>query len=246
MQLGSPECRHGLEEDFWTTVGPASFSDLGISSESASRLGVVAGTTCPVARQRSQGPEQSKQKKQPTPGNAGAPGPERTQGRNDGRGGYTGRPHKGSGSRTGVLHRELFCLHAKEGETLKDPTKSRRPALGIPCSPNGVEQETNAYNPPHEPVSNRVRGEIEKNPCQNHGDDSNRMSSVLTETRSRQTHAARIPAICKILPTAIESRAKTLRSVVAAGFTDPAFKPNLTGNCAGIRNSGRLSRNEPS
>jgi hypothetical protein len=46
-------------------------------SESASRLGVVAGTTCPVARQRAQGPEQSKQKKRPTPGNAEAPGPER-------------------------------------------------------------------------------------------------------------------------------------------------------------------------
>lgn len=143
-------------------------------SKSASRLGVISGPTCPVARQRSQGPEQSKQKKQPTPGYAGAPGPESTQGRNDGRGRCAGRPHEGSGSRTGALHRELFCLYAKEGETLKDPTKPRRPAAGIPCSSNCVEQETNAHNPPHEPVSNRVRGEIEKNPCQNHGDDSNR------------------------------------------------------------------------
>ena len=38
-------------------------------------------------------------------------------------------------------------------------------------------------------------------------------------------HAAKIPAICEMLPTAIESRAKTLRFVVAAGFTDSAFKP---------------------
>ena len=37
--------------------------------------------------------------------------------------------------------------------------------------------------------------------------------------------AARIPPICKMLPTAIESRAKTLRWVVASGFTDPGFKP---------------------
>jgi len=47
-------------------------------SKSASRLGVITGTTCPVARQRPQGPEQGKQKKQPAFGNAGAPGPERT------------------------------------------------------------------------------------------------------------------------------------------------------------------------
>src|SRR5262249_46828430 len=36
-------------------------------------------------------------------------------------------------------------------------------------------------------------------------------------------HAAKIPAICKMLPRAIESRAKTLRTVFAAGSTDPAF-----------------------
>ena len=143
-------------------------------SESAARLGVISSTTCPVTRQRPQGPEQSEQEKRPTPGNAGAPGPERTQGRNEGRGGYAGRPHKGFGSTTGALHRELFCLYPKEGETLKDPTKPKRPAVGIPCSSNGVEQETNAHKPPHEPVSNRVRGEIEKNPCQNHGHDSHR------------------------------------------------------------------------
>src|SRR5580700_236657 len=34
------------------------------------------------------------------------------------------------------------------------------------------------------------------------------------------THAARIPPACRELPTAIESRAKTLRFVAAAGFTD--------------------------
>jgi len=38
-------------------------------------------------------------------------------------------------------------------------------------------------------------------------------------------HAAKIPAICKTLPRAIGSRAKILRTVLAAGFTDPAFKP---------------------
>ena len=37
--------------------------------------------------------------------------------------------------------------------------------------------------------------------------------------------AARIPAICKMLPIVIESRARTLRPVVASGFTDPGFKP---------------------
>src|ERR1700693_3032003 len=65
-------------------------------------------------------------------------------------------------------------MHGSEGETLKDPTKPRRPALGIPGPPNCIEEETNAYEPPDQPVRNRVRGEIEKNPCQKHGDDSNR------------------------------------------------------------------------
>src|SRR6202035_438214 len=113
-------------------------------SQSASRLGVVTRTARPVARQRPQTPEHSKQKKPLTPGNTRVPRPECTQGRSDRRGGYTGRPHQGSGSSTGVLHRELFCLHPKERQPLKDPTKSRRPARGIPCPPNCVEEETNA------------------------------------------------------------------------------------------------------
>src|ERR1700680_385225 len=65
-------------------------------------------------------------------------------------------------------------MHAKEREALKNPTKSRWPALRIPCPPDCVEEETNAYDPSHEPVSNRMRAEIEKNPSQKHGDDSNR------------------------------------------------------------------------
>jgi hypothetical protein len=40
-------------------------------------------------------------------------------------------------------------------------------------------------------------------------------------------HAARIPAVCKALPAAIESRAKTLRFVMAAGLTD-SFQTSLT------------------
>ncbi len=55
---------------------------------------------------------------------------------------------------------------------LKYPSQSRRPALGISCSPNCIEEETNAYEPPNKPVRNRVRGEIEKNPRQEHGHDS--------------------------------------------------------------------------
>jgi hypothetical protein len=35
----------------------------------------------------------------------------------------------------------------------------------------------------------------------------------------KANHAARIPAICNVLPATIGSRAKTLRFVVAAGFT---------------------------
>ena len=36
-------------------------------------------------------------------------------------------------------------------------------------------------------------------------------------------HAARIPAVCKVLPTATESRAMILRLVVAAGLSDSDF-----------------------
>src|SRR5271157_276258 len=57
---------------------------------------------------------------------------------------------------------------------LKDPTNSGRPALRIPRSSDGVEQETNPDNPSDQPVSNGVRGEIEQNPCQHHGDNSHR------------------------------------------------------------------------
>ena len=70
------------------------------------------------------------------------------------------------------MHRELFGLHPKEGEMLKYPTKSRRPALGIPCPPNCIQEETNAYHPPDEPGA--AAGEVEKNPCHDHGDDSHR------------------------------------------------------------------------
>ena len=41
-------------------------------------------------------------------------------------------------------------------------------------------------------------------------------------------HAARMPAVCKALPTAIESRAKTLRFVMATAFTVSPFN-NLMG-----------------
>jgi len=143
-------------------------------AKSSPRFGVVAGATCPVARQCPQCPEQSKQKEQLTPGNTAKPSPQRAQGWNDRRRGHPRRPHKSSCSRTDGLHRELFCLHAKEGEMLKDPTKSRRPALGISCPPNCIEEETNVYQPPDEPVCDGVRGEVEKNPCHDHGDDSHR------------------------------------------------------------------------
>jgi hypothetical protein len=54
------------------------------------------------------------------------------------------------------LHRELFCLDAKEGQALKDPTNAARPALGISRPTNGIKQETNPYKSPDEPVSDRV------------------------------------------------------------------------------------------
>jgi hypothetical protein len=53
------------------------------------------------------------------------------------------------------------------------------------------------------------------------------MTAVAVDCAARDAlkakHAARIPAVCKILPTAIESRAKILRLVVASGFSDSAF-----------------------
>src|SRR6202022_1704370 len=85
-----------------------------------SRLGIVARPAGPVARQRPQGPEHGKQKKLSAPGNAGAPGQESAQSRDHGRGRYTGSPHKRPGTGTDVLHRELFCLHAKEWKMFKE------------------------------------------------------------------------------------------------------------------------------
>jgi hypothetical protein len=53
------------------------------------------------------------------------------------------------------------------------------------------------------------------------------MTAIAVECADRDVlnakHAARIPAVCKLLPTGIESRAKTLRFVVAGRFTD--FSP---------------------
>ena len=118
------------------------------TAESASRLGVIPRAACPVARQCPQRPEQSKQTKPPAPWNAGAPGQESTQSGDDGRGCYTGGPHEGSSPGTDVLHGELFCLHAKEGEMFKYPTKPGRVARGIPGPTNCVEAETNAYARP--------------------------------------------------------------------------------------------------
>jgi hypothetical protein len=50
------------------------------------------------------------------------------------------------------------------------------------------------------------------------------MTAIAVECANRDAsnakHAARIPAVCKVLPTAIENRAKTLRLVVTAEFTD--------------------------
>src|ERR1022692_1964392 len=54
------------------------------------------------------------------------------------------------------------------------------------------------------------------------------MTAVAEEAKRdilNAKYAARIPPICRALPTAIESRAKTLRFVVAVGFSDLAFKP---------------------
>ncbi len=52
-------------------------------------------------------------------------------------------------------------------------------------------------------------------------------------------HAARIPAVCKILPAVIESRAKTLHLVEEAGFSDSAFKVTswVVSNAAGTATS---------
>lgn len=52
------------------------------------------------------------------------------------------------------------------------------------------------------------------------------MTAIDVECAERDTlnakHAVRIPAVCKLLPTGIESRAKTLRFVAAGRFTDLA------------------------
>lgn len=150
---------------------PAPSSEM---AERASRLGVITRGVGPVAGQGSQCPDQSKQTKPSAPGNAGAPGKKSAQSRGDGRRGYTGGPHQGPGARTDALHRKLICLHAKERKMFKDPANSRRPALGITCSANGIGLKANAYKPTDQPMCNCVRGKIQKNPCQKHRGDRNR------------------------------------------------------------------------
>ncbi len=53
------------------------------------------------------------------------------------------------------------------------------------------------------------------------------MAAIDVECADRDAlnaqHATSIPAICKVLPTAIEIRAKTVRFMMAAGFMDSAF-----------------------
>ena len=55
-------------------------------------------------------------------------------------------------------------------------------------------------------------------------------------------HAAKIPAICNTLPRAIESRAITLRTVFAAGFADPAFKPSSHASVPVYSNAWQATR----
>ena len=54
------------------------------------------------------------------------------------------------------------------------------------------------------------------------------MTAVAVDCAARDAlkakYAASIPAVCKILPAAIESRAQILRLVVGAGFLDSAFR----------------------
>jgi len=57
------------------------------------------------------------------------------------------------------------------------------------------------------------------------------VTAIVVEGVERDTinakQAARIPPVCKILPTAIESREKIPRFVVAEGSTDFPFKPSF-------------------
>src|ERR1019366_187376 len=61
------------------------------------------------------------------------------------------------------------------------------------------------------------------------------MTAIAVECAERDAlnakHAARIPPICRLLPTAIERRAKTVRFVVSVGFTNSAFKPTSRHLC---------------
>ena len=61
------------------------------------------------------------------------------------------------------------------------------------------------------------------------------MTAIAVECADRDAlnakHAARIPAACKLLPTGIERRAKTLRFVCQEDSRNP-LQASLMGHCA--------------
>src|SRR4029077_11918046 len=82
-------------------------------------------------------------------------------------GGHTRRPHERFGGGAHAQHRDLVRPHAEKREVLKDPANSPRPALGIGSSAHCIKQKTTAHQSPDQPVRNRVRGEVKKNPRKN-------------------------------------------------------------------------------
>jgi hypothetical protein len=68
----------------------------------------------------------------------------------------------------------LSVCTTRKGRCSKIRRSPNWPAFGISRSPNGVEKELNSCGPPHQVVRNRMRGEIEKDPREKHGRNSNR------------------------------------------------------------------------
>src|ERR1700720_2318200 len=71
------------------------------------------------------------------------------------------------------------------------------------------------------------------------------VTAIVVEAVERDTinakQAARIPPVCKILPTAIETREKIPRFMVAEGSTDSPFKPSFVRQIVSV-NSTRMKQ----
>jgi hypothetical protein len=93
------------------------------------------------------------------------------EGRNHSRRGHAGGPHECGGLRANSFERFSVCTPKKGrcSKTQRSPTGHPRDCRSLAFD---NEEETNSYCTPEQPVCDRMRREIEKNPAHDHCCDS--------------------------------------------------------------------------